>query len=868
MPNIAESLARQREQMLMDGSEEALSRHTSLLEIAVISLYNRMINRLNLDSEQFRSSGAILAVGALGRGLIGPHQPVPILFLKSNASPWKETWVDEILMPLVEAGWTVAPLQGTPETLTAQAGVDLGVLLKLLEMRYISGNRLLVEDLDKALDELLLDRRSELLAALFESLGRRSQVLEDPGAWIEPDLDGNPGGLATISEIRAACRIAANLRSLEDAIFGGYLTREEVDHLQKAEKTFSRLISLVQTLPDGSGARLGFDQQEVLAKKLGYAARSGFLAVEAFMQHVFQLLHGVFCVAREFWERLHESREDGGDAEDVAFQELETGIVNRGGRIAIQTDRYPSSPGNLVHLFTLAARHRLRHANVTRQWIRHHANSLGSAAGDESVRAEFFELIRIDGPELRVLRDFYDQGLMSALIPELTAVHGLVQHDAFHLYPLQEHHFRTLAELKRLIRGDHVQDEPVLSEIARNLQDPTWLFLAALLHDIGKGSGRGHAARGAEMMPAIARRLGLNHEEGELLQFLVGQHLLLMDNASLRDLADQEMLSACKGIIGVPERLELLAVLSFADMAATGPKGLQKWRDTPVVALYDRLRHLLEKGEPDRQAILERMDQIRHEVWRHVGDWMTPEELENCFSNLAPRYILAMKPETIARHLRLERVLRRSAEPLAMEVSTLDGASELTLVSWEMTGLVSRSAGILTLHGMDIREAQVFTMSNDMMILIFRCRSSEATGREPDWELVKADMKRLLQGRMALSYRIAAHAATRGHVPAPVRRTPSQVLVDNESNAMYTIIEVYTLDRPGLLYTLTRTLFELQIRIFVAKITTKVDQVADVFYVKTQDGEKVTDPEQIREVKQALLFWLDEYEAGHGGGGN
>ena len=85
--------------------------------------------------------------------------------------------------------------------------------------------------------------------------------------------------------------------------------------------------------------------------------------------------------------------------------------------------------------------------------------------------------------------------------------------------------------------------------------------------------------------------------------------------------------------------------------------------------------------------------------------------------------------------------------------------------------------------------------------------------------------------------------------------------MDNESNANCTILEVYTLDRVGLLYTITRTLFELQIRILVAKITTKVDQVADVFYVRTSQGEKVVDPEQIQEIKNALLFWLDGFES-------
>jgi [protein-PII] uridylyltransferase len=862
MQNIAESLRRQREQILTDSSEEMLSRHTSLLEIAIISLYNRMINHLNLDAEEVRASGAVLAAGALGRGLLGPHQPVPLLLLRAELSPWKEEWMDEIASPLAEAGWGVDVQEGTIDSLLDRADKDCGFFLDLLETRYISGNRQLAEQLEREIEAYVERRRNDLLGALFESVQARQACLDEPKSWMEPDLDRNPGGLLEITAIRAACRVASNIRNLEDAIFGGYLTRQEVDLLQQAEKTYARLLNLVRTLDGDATTTLGFKEQEILADKLGYQARSGFLPVEAFMQYIYQLFHGVLSVAQEFWERLRESREDLGEGEGAASSALEAGILVRAERIHIQTDRYSPKAGQIVHLFALAAKNKMGLANVTRQWIRHHRNALDTAAGDQAVREELLALIRMDSVGLPWVRGFYNQGLMLSLVPELSAIHGLVQHDAFHLYPVQEHHFRTLAELKKIFRGDHGQAEPELTHIAQGVEDPTSLYLAGLLHDIGKSSGRGHAAHGGEMVPAVARRLGLHAEESDLLQFLVAQHLLLMDNASMRDLGDDEMVANCASIIGTPERLDLLALLSLADMVATGPKGYQKWRDTPVMPLYGRIRHLLEKGEPSHQTITERVAHIRSQVAEEVSDLMKPEELESCFANLAPRYLLSMFPGTIAKHLRMEWELRHSDGPLVMEAATAEGSAEITLLSREMTGLVSRSAGILTLHNMDIRGAQVFAMNDGVLILIFQCRFEDGPGREPDWDAVRADLKRLLEGKIALSYRIAAHAASHRFAQPPLRKTPSQILIDNESNARYTILEVYTLDRVGLLYTITRTLFELQIRIFVAKITTKVDQVADVFYIRTSQGEKVTDPERIGEIRDALLFWLDRHDAG------
>lgn len=857
MQNILESLKRQREQILADSSEELLSRHTSLLEIAIISLYNRLVNRLNLDAEEFRSSGAVIGLGDFGRGLIGPNQPVPIIYLKAETFPWKEDWLDEITVPLSDAGWTVDAQQGNVASLMERAREDLPFFLKLLETRYISGNRQLVDQFNQALEVLIEERQDELLNWLYESVKARQARLDDPDCWLEPDLVHNPGGLSEISTIRAACRVASNIRSLEDAIFRGYLVRQEVDHLQQTEKTFARLLSLPRSLSGKSTSVLHFDEQEFLAAKLGYSARAGFLPVEAFMQQIYQLFHGVSRISREFWERLRETRWDLEDREKTPVQVLEEGLISHLGKIHIHTDRYPATAGHLVHLFAVAAKHGLGFANVTRQWVQHHSNALDGAAGNPMVKEDLLDLIRFDTPGLKVLRRFYDLGLLTSLIPELLAVHGLVQHDAFHLYPVHEHHLRTLSALKKLMAGALSGEEPELTAIAQGLADPTWLFLAGLLHDIGKSAGRGHALHGGEMIPAIARRLGLSSEESDMVGFLVAQHLLLMDSASMRDLADEEMLVRCAQIIPTTEQLDLLALLTFADMAATGPKAQQKWRDTPLMLLYERIRHLLEKGEPNPEALSEKIGHVRELVAREIADLMDATELEDYFSQMAPRYLLSISPKDIARHLRLQWQLKHSDESFICKVTSQEGISQITLISQDRRGLLYRVAGVLTLHDLNIIQAQIFTMNDGVTLLIFQCRPLEGTEGEPDWEAVKTDMGRLLLGKMALDYRIAAHASCRKYPETPSRHAPSQILIDNESSAMYTILEVYTVDRVGLLYTISRTLHELQVRIYVAKITTKIDQVADVFYIKTSEREKVTDPEQIEEISNALRFWLD-----------
>ncbi|MHC1728696.1 MAG: HD domain-containing protein [Syntrophobacteraceae bacterium] len=853
MQNISESLKKQREIILEESSEQALDRHTSLLEIAIISLYNRLANRLTDGSERFRAGTAIAALGAFGRGVLSPVQAVPILCLQSDDSSPGDSWIEEISEPLVEAGWTVEAVCGSVPQVMHRARTDSNLLFQFLDLRYISGNRNLADKLEKEIDTHIDENRDLLLHTLDGSTAARAKLRESTHNWLEPDIEENPGGLSEIRGIRAGCRIVSSIHSLEDAIFQGYLTRQQVDLLQRAEKAFSRYLTLLRTSSDKPASTLFFRDQEALARKLGYSEKSGFLPVEIFMQQVHQLFFGVAEVANEFWERLEEIRstrlEDRGEP-------LEQGMVVRSGKIHIQTDRYQATPAKLVHLFAVAAARRLGLANVTRQWVSHNKNVLEGASGDTSVKDELLQLLRADDPEIPILRRFYDYGLMAAIVPELASAHGLVQHDAFHLYPVQEHHLRTISELKKTIAGYYADTQPELTRLAADMIDPAPLLLAGLLHDIGKSSGSGHAARGGEMIPAIARRLGLSPQEADTVQFLVSQHLLLLDNASLRDLADQEMLSSCATAIGKKEYLDQLVLLTFADMMSTGPRAKEKWRDTPVLPLYSTVSNILEKGEPSSQGISEKIAKVKRQIETRLSDAISPVELETYFSQLAPRYLISFSPEEIVKHLRLGKQLQESREPFIWEVAAGRETAEITIMSWDKPGLLARSAGILTLHNLNILSAQVFTMNNEIALLIFQCRLPE--DREPGlkWDAIKRDMDRLVKGKLALDYRIAAHSP-QGPVQETLRATPSKIIIDNESSAMYTILEVYTVDRIGLLYRIARTLHELQVLIYVAKITTRSDQVADAFYIRTEKREKVTDPEQISEIERALRFCLD-----------
>jgi [protein-PII] uridylyltransferase len=508
----------------------------------------------------------------------------------------------------------------------------------------------------------------------------------------------------------------------------------------------------------------------------------------------------------------------------------------------------------MVKLFKQAVRLGLPLGVEAHQWARNNAQPLAEVlTGKAELRDWIFEIIREETAEIETIRALYDTEVLQAIIPELRQVHALVQHDAFHLYPVHEHHLLTFAELKKLLKGDYDSDYPQVPQWLDGISDQEVLLLAGLIHDVGKGGGHGHALRGGEMAVLIGARLGLTKEERELLSFLVTHHVLLTDSAARRDLDDEQMIQNCVSVIGSVELLKLLMLHSFADLRATGPVAWEYWQSLPMLELYQSLLHRLKEGDPDEKAAAARIRFLRRRVGELLDEEATPEELDHYFEQLVPRYLFSATAEEMVSQFRLERRLKETA--ISWQVQEKQGKWELTVMSRQPLGFLARVAGVLTLNQLDIRKAKTQTKKNGVALQIFEVAALDPKV-EVSWKRVMADFEKTLQGRLALEYRLALHAAKQRRQKGRAPEKPDEVVVDNDSSDQYTIIEVYTRDRPGLLYAITRTLLDLQLQVFLAKISTRMDQVADIFYVLTQEGQRVVDPEHVEEVKQALLFSL------------
>lgn len=406
----------------------------------------------------------------------------------------------------------------------------------------------------------------------------------------------------------------------------------------------------------------------------------------------------------------------------------------------------------------------------------------------------FVELLLTGSSAIPVIEALDQRGLWVGLLPEWQAVQARPQHNAYHLFTVDRHLLETTARAATLT-----------GRVGR----VDMLMVAALLHDIGKGYPGDHSTVGAELIQTMTSRMGFLAEDvatfGELVKF----HLLLPDAATRRDLDDPGTLETVAEAVVTPERLNLLWALTEADSLATGPSAWSPWKNGLVTELVSRVNQVMKGKSADSFS---------------SDSFPTAEQLE-----------------------------RLAQEDEAVEA----GENVVTVYAADRPGTFSRVAGVLALHGLDVLRANAYSSDEGRSLAQFQV--CDPRRDVTPWERVRKDLNLALGGGLALQARVAERARTYGR-RKPTTRSPirASVRFDNETSQNATVIEVHAPDGVAVLYRITRALAELDLDIRSARVQTMGGKVVDSFYVRGQDGTKITDDYTLGELEKAVLYTLDE----------
>jgi len=453
----------------------------------------------------------------------------------------------------------------------------------------------------------------------------------------------------------------------------------------------------------------------------------------------------------------------------------------------------------------------------------------------------------------------HEVGFLVRFVPEFGRVSLLIQHDLYHHYTVDEHTIKAVEALDEL----HISQDKQrahLRLIFDEIEDTSLLYLSLLLHDIGKGRGRGHIPRGAKIAQRVCKRLGLGEQQAAKVVLMVWQHVAMAQLAQRRDLNEPQVILEFVTQLGTLDALNLLLLLTYADLNAVAPGVWSEWKSTMLWELYRRSRALLAGGEapPDES---EKRARFKEQVANLLKDLLPASEVERHVALLPDRYVRVTRPQAAAMHLQLIKELMSDTFARRWERHGRE-STELTVCTRDRHGLCGDIAGTLASHGIEILSAELNTREDGVALDVFMLREA-ATHHAIDvhrYPAIDRALRKAIAGESDIAalverWRIKNAPRNRTAINHGHQRNLPQVAGDNEASQASTLIEVRAIDEPGLVYKIASALASLGLDIVCAKIATEKSDALDVFYVTDGDGLKLS-PMMLQSVKLRLAELL------------
>jgi [protein-PII] uridylyltransferase len=805
---------------------------------------------------------AVIALGGYGRKDLCLFSDIDVMILFNSRVPaMAGKLVEDILYPLWNAGLELGyGIRSIKDSLSL-AKEDFEVMTSMMDARFICGDSpLYLSFMDELQKKAIRKKLTAFKRWLAEKDQLRKTIFGDASNLIEPNLKEGAGGLRDYHQILWLAKAFFDLRVPRDLEYLGRLSHAEYEELNGSVQFIRLIRNHLHYLSGRKKDRLSLDHQSKIAQVLGFQQQDGILAVEHFLGKLHRAMASLKSIHRSFF--ITHTASPSTAARNLSEEDLPDGLHLFQGEIGFRSaTAILADPYLVMDIIEQSCRVGVPLSLESKRLIREFLYLVDDPfrASPRAVRS-FLRIIN-HRRSSEGLDQMLGTGLLAAFIPEFGKIQDMVQFDSYHLYSVGVHVLQTLEHLKSLSKGRDI----LLLDIFSEIKNPEVLYLAALFHDIGK-MGEGHARRGALITKSILKRFQYDGRLTEDILFLVTHHLLLAQTATRRDLNDEKVIVQCARIIENPDRLRMLYLLTWADSKATGPRAWNEWVENLVQELFFKILHTLEEGElatrDSSRKVKHTVSQVRREIEGRLGS----EEIDRLIEMMTPRYLLETRPADMVRHIfafkDFQEDLRQEAlrgDPssafyLNIRKAPLSSLWELTFLARDRPGLFADMAGVMALNSINVLTAHIYTWRDGTALDVFRVSAPlDPIHPEEIWLRVRKELKKALIGELPLSSLLTekARPSILSMPSAPAR--PPDVVVDNDSSDFFTVIEVFADDEIGLLYRITDTLFHLGLDIAIAKIATKADQIADIFYVRDLEGQKIVDKEKAEEIRKTLL---------------
>ncbi len=825
---------------------------------------------------------ALVAIGGYGRAELNPFSDIDIMILHDaellGSSKTKSPLAalnEKLLYTLWDLGMKVGHSVRTVEDCVKVANSDMQSKTSLIEARLVVGETSLFDRMQAlVVAKCVRGYEDAYIKARIEDQATRRAKYGNSPFMQEPNIKNGSGGLRDYQNLLWMSYFKYRTRSLGDLEQNQMITETERKQLETAYNFLLWVRNELHYTSKRAVDVLTKSVQPTVAHNLGYTDRSPSKRLEEFMRDVFIHMRHIYLITRTLEERLAllPSTKRIPSLRDMFLagkrrvtQQVVDGFVILDGQISETTRSFKEQPRRLMRLFLYMQQRGLRLHPDLAQSIRNQLALVNrDFLEDEHVHQTFLEILNQRGNVSPVLRAMHEVGLLGKYIPEFGKLTCLVQHEFYHQYTADEHTLVCIEKLDEVWRAT----DPTLNhytQLFQQIERPFLLYLALLLHDAGKGvHTRDHSDVGAKLALNTAERLKLDGATAHALRLLVENHLLMAQISQRRDLEDPDVIRSFAAQMQTRENVMMLTLLTFSDARGTSDQLWNSFKDSLLWTLFSKTMDLI-AGKDFRAAQAKQIELLKEEVRSMLPSTFSQDEIDAHFNTLPPRYFEIHSSRQIVsdltmahRFMHLQMVEEEKAlEPIVLWHNEPDrGYTSVTICTWDRAGLFAKIAGSLAAAGLNILSAQIFTRRDGIILDTFFVNDAKGAALAKKEEK-EAFEKILIQG-LALApvdfpALIKKQKVTRIYQALEGEKMPTLIGFDNETSTNFTIVDIQTEDRIGLLYYISRTLSDLGLDIFLAKILTEKGAAVDTFYITTWDKKKIDSEDQRHYIEQRLL---------------
>lgn len=803
---------------------------TELLDRSVTNAWSSL-------PEEFHSSSVVVALGSYGRYEMSPHSDVDImlLFEDEKTKTLHTESAQKFLHALWNFGFEIGHSVRTIEKILELYQAETDVWASLLESRYVCGSKNILQVYaEKMLSFISSKPQTKFLNAILNGVEERHKKYEHSIKLLEPNIKNSAGGLRDLHSLFWIYR-ATHIRyfgsppffSTQSGIMeffnlllnNNVLAQEEFHELTAAFTFLLRMRHELHYTTNSQQDILEFNRQFVIAHNLGYKSEHSVRPVECCMREyylnaklLYRLNRRLLTLAQKEISAVRRMK-----PKEVFLDDL---FIVRNEELCLKNPSFTfTSPAQIVKAFYWCSVQNVEiHPLLTAQieMVSHTESFFHSTKEDDVILAEIFlDILRLPSRVAQTLQALNEYGILGKILPEWGELVAFFQHSAYHYYTTDAHTLIALEHAENLLNATNV-----LGDVFRRIPKKEILYLAILFHDIAKPSGiEEHEIRGVDVWKKVQERFTFSDERHDVA-FLIRNHLAMEQIAFRRNIGDQSTIDDFARMFYRPEQLDLLFILTYADLSAVNKTVWTSWKEMLLQELYVKThKHILQKQTENEE---------------HVSPFSKEELAE------------------------IERY-SASQETFNVIFKNEKAHSGVTIITRDAPSLLSTLCGVLSANDVNIFDASIFTQENGIVIDSFRvvdAATKQALTQQQE-TAIQHDLENILEQRETLDALFENHRRRWKRRAKPLVHPNIRIDAVFHQTEKHTIIDIYGPDMVGFLYKITQTLSKAHLQIDFARLATRGDGIVDSFYVRNGTGKRIESEEQQKDLRKRILHTID-----------